>query len=212
MFDSLQSSFSSSNAGKRALCLSIRWWSPSCKVDCCVLVPSACTAAAKVPWRPGLARAPALSYSFSLDKGRARRGATEKREEGGENESTSLTSIFLMCCQNFDRVRAMARACHTGRARRPCRTCIRWTKGRAWRSEAKEGGVITIFSFFFKCVRVDVRILTVHAQAKAPAPPACKGEVFLPFPVLTAALPQDSILLECRFFSLWVLAGSDMIK
>jgi hypothetical protein len=94
-----------------------------CKVDCCVLVPSACTAAAKVPWRPVLARAPALSYSFSLDKGHPR-GATEKREEGGENESTSSTSIFLMCCQNFDRARAMARACHTGRARRPCRTCI----------------------------------------------------------------------------------------
>ena len=111
-----------------------------CKVDCCVLVPSACTAAAKVPWRPVLARAPALSYSFSLDKGRARRGATEKREEGGENESTSSISIFLMCCQNFDRARTIAGACHTGRARIPCRTCVRWTKGRHEGAKQKREG------------------------------------------------------------------------
>ena len=111
-----------------------------CKVDCCVLVPSACKAAAKVPWRPVLARAPTLSYSFSLDKGRARRGATEKREEGGENESTSSISIFLMCCQNFDRARTIAGACHTGRARIPCRTCVRWTKGRHEGAKQKREG------------------------------------------------------------------------
>ncbi len=90
-----------------------------CKVDCCVLVPSACKAAVKVLWRPVLARAPALSYSFSLDKERARRGATEK---------------------NFDRARTMARACHTGRARIPCRTCDRWTKGRHERAKQKREG------------------------------------------------------------------------
>ena len=71
---------------------------------------------------------------------------------------------------------------------------------RVRRSKAQEG-VIIFFSFFFGCVRVDVRILTARAQAKAPAPPTRKGDIILPFPVLTAALPQDSILFECRFFS-----------
>ena len=87
-------------------------------------------------------------------------------------------------------------------------------RARVRRSKAKEGGVIVIifFSFFFGCVRVDVRILTARAQAKAPAPPTRKGDIILPFPVLTAALPQDSILFECRFFSLWASAGSEMIN
>ena len=68
---------------------------------------------------------------------------------------------------------------------------------------------ITVQAIFY--LGYFVRILTARAQAKAPAPPTRKGDIILPFPVLTAALPQDSILFECRFFSSRASAGSEMI-
>ena len=162
-------------------------------------MPSACAAAEKAPsWRPVLARAPALSYSYTLDNGRACRSNRKERGRGGNQ----LTSIFLFLHSEVSILTALwpKPAVQAG-APTLSDSYLLDERARARRIKAKEGGVIIFFSFFFQCVRVDVSRILTKSALRPKRPPARKGDVILPFPVLTAALPQDSILFECRFFS-----------
>ena len=118
---------------------------------------------------------------------RVRMQEQQKRKREGGNQLTSIFLFLHMRCQNLTaRVRSgQSLPCRLSRP--PCRTRICWTKGRAGRIKSKEGGVIIFFSFFFGCVPVDVRILTAHAQAKAPA--RSQGGQNSPFSSLNSGAP-----------------------
>ncbi len=103
--------------------------------------------------------------------------------------------------------------CETGCAR-PVLLIFMWRKGEREQSKWSEGG--NWFSSFLPCVCVCRCQNFYRALGPKPAPSQCErgGGISLfscLWWVLTAVLQQDSIMLECPFFSLWASAGSEII-
>ncbi len=100
---------------------------------------------------------------------RAHMQEQQKRgREGGESVDFDFSFPAHVMSEFRPHVCALAKACRAGFAPALSDSYLLDERARTGRIKSKEGGVIIFFSFFFECVRVDVRILTALAQAKAP--------------------------------------------
>jgi len=111
----------------------------------------------------------------------------KRGREGGESVDFDFSFPAHVMSEFRPHVCALAKACRAGFAPALSDSYLLDERARTGRIKSKEGGVIIFFSFFFECVRVDVRILTALAQAKAPV--RSQGGQNSPFSSLNSGAP-----------------------